>query len=349
MTTLEMELVQVKKQNKELENRLAQVETENIALENELQYAKKRIAALEEQIQKQRLEEARKNGLLKIHEYIFSNLGLSSDKIKKFDDKIIAYKENYQVELHSNDMNIQESAIANMQDMVAKLADQLVCGNVGDNVERCKNNLENSFGDVWNILDEDSKTFLITAKVMFESMIRNDKYDTLDYSGVCLLVTKALELESYKVFFKEYIQYLKENKMELNQYPKALLIDSQNHSKLIIKLNYNFTLGAVIHILGLHYNQRTKIINIARNSEADYHTFLKYAEEKLYNCTETQIEKEIRKNAIFIERTKLDYRNPSAHTGRLTKIVCTECLEYIVDTEKEMKRMLENMKKRNKK
>ena len=60
-----------------------------------------------------------------------------------------------------------------------------------------------------------------------------------------------------------------------------------------------------------------------------------------------KIENEILKNACFIERTRLDYRNPSAHTGRLTKIVCLECFDYIVDTEKQMKRMLENMNKRN--
>lgn len=310
-------------------------------LEKELEETRKELAEAIEQLKAQKAENERNKEKIKIHEFIFSNLGLSIDKINQLDDRIRTYRENHISELLSSNIDEQERSIVNMQDMASELALELICGNVGDNVEVSELNLKEKFGNVWDLLDENSKSFLISAKVTFGSMARTRKPDALDYSGVCLLVTKALELELFRVFFKEYIQYLRDKKIQINEYPKELL----DKTGTTIKADHLFSLGMVIHIWGLKYG--CKKSQILRENNPNYQLFLKYAQERLYGGSDIEIANEILKNACFIERTRVDYRNPSAHTGHLTRVVCQECLDYIVDIEKQMKRMLENMNKRN--
>lgn len=60
-----------------------------------------------------------------------------------------------------------------------------------------------SFGETaWSKLDDSSKTFLISAKVIFNKL--SGISDLIDYSGVCLLVTKALEVEVSNRFGKVF-------------------------------------------------------------------------------------------------------------------------------------------------
>ncbi len=310
-------------------------------LREELENVRKELETLRQQLEKKEKENSRNKDKIKIHEYILANLGLDIDKINQFENKISLYRQRNRRDLLSSDTNEQDYAIRNMQDMVSEFALELVCGNVGDNVERFEEILKGVFDNVWDFLDENSKSFLISAKVMFASINKNDKYGLLDYSGVCLLVTKALELESSRVFFREYIKYLRNQKISISEYPKELI----DKTGTTVKSDCLFSLGAVVHVLGLKKGRNG--IQIPKEKNSDYLMFFKYAKQKLYDWSDEKIENEILKNACFIERTRLDYRNPSAHTGRLTKIVCLECFDYIVDTEKQMKRMLENMNKRN--
>ena len=309
-------------------------------LEIELEKLRIELAATKILLQEKELENKQNKEKLKIHEFIFSNLGLNIAKIKQFEDQVISYRDNHKKELFSDDINEQELAISGMQNIISSSALALVCGNAGDNVEYHEKILKIDFGDSWNLLDENSKSFLISAKVMFASMSENDKHGLLDYSGICLLVTKALELELFRVYFKEYIQFLGFRKIHIDEYPSELL----DKSGSTIKPDHLFSLGLTIHIWGIKYNRIKQQFFKANNS--NYFLFFQYAKEKLYDWSDAKIEEEIYKNALFIERTRIDYRNPSAHTGRLTKITCSECFDYIIDTEKQMRRLLENMNKR---
>ena len=76
--------------------------------------------------------------------------------------------------------------------------------------------------NAWSKLDDASKMFLISAKVMFNNLILLD--DSLDYSGVCLLVTKALEVEKNKSFCRQYLEYLHEcHREDYSEYPTPLI------------------------------------------------------------------------------------------------------------------------------
>lgn len=279
--------------------------------------------------------------MIKFHNYIFSNIGLDISLINQFEEKIEDYRIKNQDVLNSDNEFKREQAVTEFQDVISEMATELVCGNVGINIKRYESILKEEFGNSWKLLDEKSKSFLITAKVTFESIRFNDDEDNLDYSGVCLLVTKALEVELHKVFFKEYIEYLNQRKISIFRYPDVLLSDNKNN----VKEDYLFNMGLIVPIMGL---RRIEDYNVTKGNDYCFRYYTKYAQDMLYDSTENNTIKESLINARFVEKVRRDYRNPSAHTGRLTKIICNECLDYIVDTEKQLKRMLQNMTKRNK-
>lgn len=283
---------------------------------------------------KQQLDEA--NVKIKFHEYIFSNLGLNINEISVFENKILELKKNNENELSSINFDSKELAYSNLQnEIVDYLSKNVKCKD--DNLERYESILKDEFDNVWKVLSTESKSYLITSKITFDSIKKNDLNDTLDYSGVCLLVTKALEIELYNIFFKDYIDYLLGCNLKLEKFPNVLLTDDKDK----IKPYYLFSLGSVLSIFGLSRKNTISLGNMYC-----YHKFEKYCEEKLYTLNQSEIQDEIFDNAYFIEKVRKDYRNPAAHTGHLTRTVCSECLDYIVDTEKQLKRMLENMTKR---
>ncbi len=42
-----------------------------------------------------------------------------------------------------------------------------------------------------------------------------------------------------------------------------------------------------------------------------------------------------------VESVRKDYRNSSAHTNALTKVIAKECFDLVLDVEKLLKRMLD--------
>lgn len=104
--------------------------------------------------------------------------------------------------------------------------------------------LKDSFGTTaWVKLTNQSQTFLVSAKVIFNNLIAL-KY-AVDYSGVCLLVTKALELEQSRRFCKDFVFYLKQNyRNDYNLYPTTLLNEYQKPIK-----PKRFSLGSVVYVL----------------------------------------------------------------------------------------------------
>lgn len=74
--------------------------------------------------------------------------------------------------------------------------------------------VKTKFDETWEMLSDVSRRFLITARVLYKQMI--PLKDIADYSGICILITKALEEEMQKRFFKGFVEYL-QNKYPLNK------------------------------------------------------------------------------------------------------------------------------------
>ena len=107
----------------------------------------------------------------------------------------------------------------------------------------------------------------------------------------------------------------------------------------------HFTLGEVIHLLGVEYDRHTHHLKWVSAPEKD--EFLSYSRKCLFDSTciaTDKIENELLRDCEFIEKVRKDYRNPTAHKKALTLIKAQECLNYVVDVQKMLKNMLIVMK-----
>lgn len=197
-----------------------------------------------------------------------------------------------------------------------------------------KEELNRIFEDsAWNKLSDKSKTFLITSKVMFKQF--NKMEDIIDYSGICILVTKALEVEIKKRFFTNFIKYLDENyKKDYSKYPTPLLY--KNKTPIF---SNKFTMGSIAYVLchkTNYYESKQQKIN---NKEK----LVEYCKSCIFSAlNKKDIENLLYEYAVSIENIKETYRNPSAHTNELKKTDAEQCLNLIIDIEKLLKKMLDS-------
>lgn len=182
-------------------------------------------------------------------------------------------------------------------------------------------------------LDEESISFLSSARIMFQNLSQFG--DNVDYSGVCLLVTKALERECKKRFYYDFLNYCKTNYgNDLNQYPSSLLNDGLNK----ICNDGEYTLGSVSFTL--LYKKGKNYSNVDKTAVLNY-----CIEELFINNDETFILKTLANIGKNIDIARVKYRNPSAHANSLTRLKAKECFDYVLDVQNILKNMLSVFKK----
>lgn len=203
--------------------------------------------------------------------------------------------------------------------------------------ELIKEDLTEKFGaEAWGKLSEKSKTFLISSKLMFNNL--KDMEEIVDYSGVCILVTKALEVELYDRFLINFLRYL-DNKYNENcyykdytMYPTGLMYKNKGPLR-----DYQFSLGKVAYILCLKPDYYTPY------KENNKKQLIEYCKNDLFKTSDVnKIKEDIDKYAKDIEEIKDNYRNPSAHINKIEKTDAKDCLDLVVDVQKLLKKMLES-------
>lgn len=213
-----------------------------------------------------------------------------------------------------------------MLNMISKFESQ-------DKYHKIKKLVMVRLGDnVWNKLECKSQKFLISAKFMF--MQNMELIDDIDYSSICLLSSKAFEVELAKRFLTGYETYLDEKKVPENEWPKSLLTyDKKSNTYRKMELE-DFTLGSCPYIMGILGNSND------RKNNRIY--FEKYCREKLLiSTTDNDIIQKIQMFDEYIRNVKNKYRNPAAHKNTMTMSEASECLDYILEIERVLKNMLE--------
>ena len=197
-----------------------------------------------------------------------------------------------------------------------------------------KTKLIYSIGDEgWNKMCEKSKTFLITSKVMYNHLITME--DIIDYSGICVLVTKALEVEIHKRFFTNFLDYLYiKYGTNYGKYHTALL-----YQKRKPLLSEKFTMGNIAFVM-CYYENRYDTDDQKMNNKLK---LIEYCKEYIFsNYNEDEIEELLTKYASSIEEIREKYRNPSAHTNEIKRVNAEECFNLVLDVEKLLKIMLDS-------
>ena len=272
-------------------------------------------------------------------EQIITTLDDIKEEIKNISMKITDYQSliSRQIKKFDNDEE-KDRLISAFADLCAeRIINETNSFKDDDSYNSEKIQLVNSLGNgAWSKLSEKSKTCLISSKLMFNNL--NDMEGMLDYSGVCILITKALEVELYKRFYENFFNYLDEKyNHNYKKYPTGLLYNNKwplNKDK--------FNLGTMAYILCLKPENPTYYQ--AKNNEEK---LIEYCESDLFNEDKTEeIEKLIKKFGEEIENIRKNYRNPSAHRDNITKDDADKCLKIVIFRKDNLlKEMLDSFRK----
>lgn len=319
---------------------LAQVEHDRIIMSQELfEFEKEKVTHEDEDLY-ERIAVLEKR--LNFTESILVSIGFSQKLIDEEFKKIEALRTSLKDEFQNPDGSDNEFAISEFQSEVAKSISRFTNRVITvENSEYYKEILIDSLTRaVWEKkLESTSKRYLITAKMTFESLSQHQDRDSLDFCGVCMLLTKVLETELTKRLHERYSGYLK-NKYpipeHLNEWPTSML----NRDGTDTLKSKDFTLGSVSYVIGL-----TKEGNVRRGG--NYPVFFDYAREELYKdqLTEEEVTTRIKNLVRSTEIIRTTYRNPSAHRASVNYVTAEACMDYMLLTYKKLKEILEDMKR----
>lgn len=273
-------------------------------------------------------------------ETILTNLNEIKKEIKNISLKITDYQSLIERQINNFDSDeVKDRIISAFADECAeRIINETHFEKDDDSYNLEKTSLIQTLGEgAWSKLSEESQIYLISSKLMFNNL--NNMRDVVDYSGVCILVTKALEVELYKRFFDNFLKYLDQKRYKkYDNYPTGLLYKNKE------PLNEDkFNLGTVAYIFCLKRDYYLDYYQEKNNEEK----LIEYCEADLFNEFETtKIEKLIKKFGKNIEEIRKKYRNPSAHRNKITIDNAEECLNLVLYNDNPLlKEMLDSFKK----
>ena len=194
----------------------------------------------------------------------------------------------------------------------------------------------------WGKLERDSQKFLVTSKITYKhlSPLGND----VDYSGVCLSVTKALEVELKKRFYQGFIDYLDDKNYEYSEYHSTFFYEDIPQEGNL-KSSTKWTLGGIPHILGSHPKCKKLDYEIRENNRSKLIEYSRYALFDSDKHDDKEIEKTLKDYGRQVNSITDKYRNKAAHTDRIKEPKAKQCLDYVIDVEHFLKTMLDSFDK----
>lgn len=205
--------------------------------------------------------------------------------------------------------------------------------------------LKQLFDPIWDRLDPRTQRELFSAKMSYQLLAQKECGNDIDFSGVCTLASKAMEVECEKYFYKRFQQYILEQTPEKRrdaQFVEALSLTPEAEKQS--KQRGGFTLGSVQHILKPRYDREKGELEPYKRYMA---VLTSYARERLFSpgvgadlMDDRQIQNVLWKYVDYVNTVKNRYRNPSVHKELVSQQSALSCLDYVVDVEKKLKEMV---------
>ena len=274
-------------------------------------------------IQKQQLEiKSCLNEILYISKNTNNKVENISNKIDSINNAIINIKQTYGNVLDkiSNDNAEYENIMSLISNRIIDMVEIKTCDNA------IEENLHNLFGEEnWNKLSNESKNYLITAKILFSELSKRKYKNNVDFSAVCLMICKAIENELKQKFFFNFIKFLdKKFNKDYTYYHAQLTIKTVN-GEFKLRDSNKITLGDYPYILCASFT-KGKFSDYYDESKADT---IEYCNTVVFN---KKIDSSyLDKLAYDIEKIKNDYRNPACHSSTVSYITAKECVDFILD------------------
>lgn len=280
------------------------------------------------------------NEILKQQKSISYKLDVISEQIQKLAESISDYQKlaAKQLQYADNDDQI-ETILASLSDQIVEKIQDSFCDNIEQSeLSQAKSLLSASLGRAWDKLSDASQKYLISAELMYKK--QSVFGDLVDYSGVCLLVTKALELELHRRFYTNYLVYLKtrfgEDAVSLKKWPSAYVVRSGE--KLSVLKSQKFTLGSISYAICSYFPKE-----IPESKKAsDFQTISDYVNAELFvkESSPEETRRILNDVAAKVIWVKENFRDPSAHKNELNGISARKCIDYVIEVEKALAQIL---------
>ena len=261
--------------------------------------------------------------------------------IKNFKDEsnsLVQKIESLQKQLETADEKLSEwfEAEAELSEKFRTFTENNLKNNVSG--EEIKENLQNLFGENWDMLDEYTQAVLVTGQYTFNNLESSALPDP-DYSGVCIYICSALEHHLKQILFVGLQNYLEKHQVKpIADWPNALKFEDRATGET--KRNdgrSSFTLGGISYYLGAKENKRSETLYNGLNELLE-----QYAKSATGN-PDFSIEKNMNPVINRIEKVTVTYRNPAAHTEKVDHNHAFDCLNEIVG-KKEAAQTLDTVK-----
>lgn len=200
-----------------------------------------------------------------------------------------------------------------------------------------KKYVETTIGaSAWGKMTQNAQIFLITGELLYDQWkVYGD--DNIDFAPICMSVSKALEVEVTRRYFMGYLKYLNENSMDI---PSEMLV--KENGEFREKREEEFMLGNITGVTGYAVYLDTNNVKLVGRLTDENQKFLRYAKEELFKgLSEAKCVELIKRHALNIKKVCVNYRNPSAHKQKITKVSARECLDFMIDVKKIMGKMLD--------
>ncbi len=191
--------------------------------------------------------------------------------------------------------------------------------------------------EAWRKMTQNAQIFLITGELLYDQWkVYGD--DNIDFAPICMSVSKALEVEVTRRYFIGYLNYLNRNSIEL---PADMLIKENGAYRE--KREDEFMLGNITGVTGYVAYLDTNTVKLVGRLTDENQKFLKYAKADLFcGLSESRCVETIKKHTLNIKKVCVNYRNPSAHKQKISKVSARECLDFMIDVKKVMGEMLDD-------
>ena len=265
-------------------------------------------------------------------ENVLDREGLKNEALEKAFTDLESYRIEILDRLDSSDEQVSTEAYEELaiktSEIIEKLWDTRDYSSDRESyVEELKEYLTK---EIWNGLNDNTRKILVTALFLFDYLCSLGAPTKYDFSAVCMLMGKALEIETTIRMRDNYIHYLQNNRIDKWRWPKELLI-SRNQ----------FTLGKPAQMIGLCVDDtvtRSEQKEIIIDDTSKYNLFSKFF-QRHYNLTQSAVELEtkIKNDVKFIETVREKYRNPSSHKDQIIKSNAERCIDYMLKKDNQFK------------
>lgn len=187
----------------------------------------------------------------------------------------------------------------------------------------------------WNKLHNNTRRYLITAQVIYDDLKTSKQ---LDFSPVCIALTKALENELFIHLFDKMQRYFKKDKNTIIPNLPDGIIYYSNYQR-----SQFFSLGKLPFVLGIKFDPPTK----HKEKQEKLKSLNRFLNSGVFKKDIFEDNKErdeyLEKLNKKVDIATRNYRNPAAHRDFLTITKAAECRNLIIDTKKILIEFINNL------